>query len=274
MQKINNKCSVIVSSYDGSEDLWEPFFTLFFRYWPDCPYPIYLITNYKIYNHDRVTTIAVGEHKGWASNMRVVLKKIPTPYVMCLIEDLFIEKPVDSAYIDSLVEYIDDKKVAYIRLFPSPLPDHDFTNNLNLGLISKGAPYRASLTAALWDKKILNDLLVDGENIWQAELGGTERSNNVSAPFLSVKKPALIYHDRTAVVAGKWMYYAVKLCKREGLKIDLKKRKIDYFWHINLRFDQFRKYPTMRKIRSIPLVGTISAKVFRFTLDAMRRFLQ
>lgn len=273
MQKTNNKCSVVVSSFDGYEDLWEPFFTLFFRYWPDCPYPVYLVTNYKIYNHDRVTTIAVGEHKGWASNIRIVLEKIPTPYVICSHEDYFIEKPVDTAYIDSLVEYMEHHKVAHIRLYPAPLPDAYFPNNLGLGLISKGAGARTSLQAGIWDKKILNELLVDGETNWQMESEGSKRSNSIDMPFLSVRKPALIYHERSAVAAGKWMYYAIRLCKREGIKVDLRKRRVDYFWSVNQLFEKFRKYPAIKKIRSIPAVGTISAKVTRFLIGSIRKLL-
>ena len=92
MKKTDNKCSVIISSWDGYADLWEPFFTLFFRYWPDCPYPVYLVTSYKTYNDNRVISIAVGEHKGWASNIRKVLAKIATPYVICSHEDYFFFK--------------------------------------------------------------------------------------------------------------------------------------------------------------------------------------
>lgn len=274
MQKMNNKCSVVVTSFDGYEDLWEPFFTLFFRYWPDCPYAVYLVTNYKTYNHDRVTSIAVGEHKGWASNIRKVLEKITTPYVICFHEDYFIEKPVGTAYIDSLVEHMDNQKIAHIRLFPAPPPDSDFPNNLGLGLISKGAGARTSLQAGLWDKKILTDLLVDGETNWQMESEGSKRSNNIDSLFLSVRKPALIYHERSAVAAGKWMYYAVRLCRREGIKVDPLKRRVDYFWSINQLFEKFRKSSTIKRARSIPFLGNISAKVARFLIYSIKKLLR
>ncbi len=194
--------------------------------------------------------------------------------MLCSHEDYFIEKLVDSAYVDSLVEYMSNLKVAYIRLVPAPPPDSYFSNNLNLGLISRGFSHRTSLEAGLWDKKVLTDLLVDGESAHQMEENGPKRSDSVDMPFMSVIKPALIYEGRSAVGAGKWMYYAVKLCKREGIKIDLKKRKIDYFWSVNQIFEKFRKYTITKRIRSIPIVGTISAKVSRFLLGVIRKFLQ
>ena len=158
-----NKCSVIISSCDTRDDIWHPFFTLFFCYWPDCPFPVYLISNYKKYDDSRVETISVGEDKGWATNMKTALKQIPTPYVLAMLDDLFLEQRVDTEYVDSLVGYITEVKAVYIRLFPSPFPDKLFSNTLNLGEISKDVPYRTSLQASIWDKYIFCEIIKDGD---------------------------------------------------------------------------------------------------------------
>src|SRR3989338_8360512 len=165
-------CSIVVSSFDGNADIWDPFFTLFFRYWPNCPYPVYLITNRKEYSDKRVITIKVGDDKGWATNIRNALKDISTPYVINLMEDFLIEKPVNNRYIQSLVDYASLNKIAYIRLLPNPGPDKYFLNDLSLGEIDKKSSYRTSLHAAIWGKKVFLDLLVDGENPWNLELEG------------------------------------------------------------------------------------------------------
>ena len=41
----NSQYAVVVSSCDAYSDAWKPFFKLFFKYWSDCPFPIYLVTN-------------------------------------------------------------------------------------------------------------------------------------------------------------------------------------------------------------------------------------
>ncbi len=69
--------AVLVTSCDKYQDLWEPFFTLFFRYWQDCPYPVYLGTNHLKYDHERVKTIAVGDETDWSSDFRSMLEQIP-----------------------------------------------------------------------------------------------------------------------------------------------------------------------------------------------------
>jgi len=38
-------CSILIPSCDKYSDLWRPFFTLFWRHWPDCPFPVYLGSN-------------------------------------------------------------------------------------------------------------------------------------------------------------------------------------------------------------------------------------
>jgi hypothetical protein len=41
----SDNLAVIVVSCDLYSDVWKPFFTLFFKYWNDCPFPVYLTSN-------------------------------------------------------------------------------------------------------------------------------------------------------------------------------------------------------------------------------------
>src|SRR3989344_9116599 len=93
----SNNCAIVVSSFDGFVDLWEPFFTLLFRYWPDCPYPIYLISNSKTYDHPRVTTVAIGEDGKWANNLFIALDQIPATHIIYMQDDYFLTGPVDTS---------------------------------------------------------------------------------------------------------------------------------------------------------------------------------
>lgn len=257
-----NNCSVVISSFDARNDLWDPFFTLIFRYWPDCPFLIYLISNYKKYNDPRVKTISVGEDKGWATNMKITLKQISTPYVICMLDDLFLEKSTNTDRIKSLVNHARDNSIAYIGLVPFFDLDNDYVDALNLGRISKSVD-RISHRASLWDKKILSDLLVDGENVIQMEIEGSKRSNAIDALFLSVKEPVIYYHNRSAIIRGQWMYDAVKLCQKEGIKLDLNRRPIDYEWKWKMVLDGLRKTLIANKLKKIPVLGKLMSWVFR-----------
>lgn len=260
---MENNCAVIVSSCDAFADVWQPFFTLFFRYWPDCPFPVYLVSNYKEYKDSRVIPIKVGEDKKWATNMKMALKQVLTPYVLTMFEDFFLEQRVDTKYINSLLKYINKAKAAYVRLFPSPPPDKFFSNTLNLGEISKSASYRASLQASIWDKDIFYGIIKDGETAWDVEVKGTIRSYKIKQPFLSVKAPALYYNPRTAVIRGKWNYDVVKFCRREEIKINTQKRPIYYTGVIATFLDNTRKSFFSRKIRALPVMGSLGAVIMR-----------
>lgn len=219
--------AIIVSSYDASSDIWKAFFTLFFRYWPDCPYPVHLITNYLKFDDDRVKTIAVGPDKKWASNLKSALKSIDSPYVIYLQEDYFLQKQADTKCIQDLVRHAQSVNAAYVRISPSPKPDEKYSGFPGVGKISAKAPHRTSLQGAIWDKKYLDSLLVEGESGWDMEFRGTERSRGDYRLFLAAKKPPLYYFPTTAIKKGRWYYDAVRLCRREGIELDLNKRAVE-----------------------------------------------
>lgn len=223
---VMNKTAVLISSCDNYQDLWEPFFTLFFRYWPDCPYPVYLGTNHLIYDHPRVKTIGVGDDTDWSSSFRCTLEQIPCPYVIVMIEDFLPTKSVDTAKIDRLITYMEAKGAGCLRLFPCPGPDLLCLDNPEVGGISKGADYRLSLQAAIWNKQTLLELLREGESAWELELNGTKRTNDLDVPFLCVTGDSPIPYFCTGVVKGKWVREAVELCEKEGIEVDLTVRSV------------------------------------------------
>lgn len=227
------RVAVVVSSCDAFADVWEPFFALFRRYWPDCPYPVYLITNHRRYLTDRVTSIQVGDDQKWASNLRVAVEKIPAPILLYLQEDYLLMKPVSTRRIARYVTVLEETQASYLRLYPSPGPDQPLPGYTDVGLITPGAEYRASLQAALWRKTALAAVLRDGESGWQMESLGSRRSDALPGAFLSVVRdscdgslldPPLAYYA-TGIVRGKWVPDAVALCRREGIPIDLEARK-------------------------------------------------
>src|SRR5882724_5366514 len=84
-------CALVISSCDAFSDVWEAYFTFLHKYWPDCPYRIYLLTDKKIYSDSRVTTLALGEYgTGWAPRIIDGLKRIPEKYVLYVQEDYLL----------------------------------------------------------------------------------------------------------------------------------------------------------------------------------------
>jgi hypothetical protein len=230
-----NNCSIVVSSCDNFSDAWDPFFKLFFKYWPDCPFKIYLIAEKKKYEDSRVTTIMLGEDKHWASNLKISLQKINTPYFIYLQEDYLLKSTVDTKKIVRLLDILVENKGAYMKLRPSPVPQKRFKEYTNVGEIEKDTKYSISNQATIWHTKTYEDFLVHGETGWDTEFRGSARSHEIKEPFLSVYEDVLDYPKVTAIKKGIWMYDAIKLCEKEGIKIDRSKRKIETPLHYYFR---------------------------------------
>ena len=250
------KCNVVISSCDAYQDCWEAFFTMFFRYWPDCPFSVYLISNHSVYPDSRVKPILLGEDAGWADNMRQALKQIDAPYFIYFLEDVFLRKKVDTKRILDLLVLAEKEQAACLRLYPAPGPNAHYKDFKEVGEIKKGAPYRISLMTAIWNKKIFIDLLAPGENAWQMELKGSARSNEIDAPFLSVPSANKAMEQyATAIKKGMWFYDAIALCEREGIKINLRRP-----------VEPFNRY-VLRRVKRLPFLGKpVSFILRRFKL--------
>jgi hypothetical protein len=226
-QPTDKQCSIVVSSCDPFDDVWSPFFQLLFKYWTDCPFPIYLITNHKSYSDPRVHVIKVGEDKLWASNLQFALNSITTPYILYLQEDYFLRKKVDTKKIFDLLRHMQERHVSYLRLVPAPSPDEPWPQDSDLGIIAKNAPYRVSLQASFWNRALLEKLLIPGETGWDMEEKGSVRSDDLPDVFLSSKRKRFFdYYPATAIKRGKWLPGALALCRREGISVDISKRKV------------------------------------------------
>ncbi len=224
----NNLCSIIVSSCDAYSDAWHPFFTLFFRYWVDCPFQVYLISGKKGYEDVRVKNVLL-EDKGWANNMFEMFKEIKSPYILYLQEDYFLQSKVVTENVSELVEKMERWGAGYLRLMSSPRPDVVFDANPILGIINPHSPYRVSLQASIWKVETLKKLLCPGESGWSMEKYGSERSSVLPELFLSTFRPILDYYTPTAIKKGKWMPGALWLCKKEGIVVDMSMRPV-YTW--------------------------------------------
>jgi hypothetical protein len=237
MKKELNQCAILIASCKAYSDSWGPFFTLFFRYWPDCPFPVYLVTEGGESPDPRVNMVTLSKDRGWSDNVREALQIINLPYVMYILDDVPLMKKVDTSRILSLFELMQREKAGYLRLYPSPGPNRSYKNYKEVGEIAGDAPYRTSTMAAFWDVNVLRSLLVVGENAWQFEIIGTERSRALEQPFLSVwpKDGAAIDHFATAIKKGRWQWDAVRFLKKEGIEVDRSRRAVEPFWFYLLR---------------------------------------
>lgn len=234
-QKENEQPSlaVVVSSYDGASDLWEAFFHVFDTFWSDCPFPVYLVTNtLNGPSRNYLQTLQVGPDKHWASNLKTALKNISAEYVLYLQEDYFLDRQVNTSLLLSGLEFLHKHQGACLRLMPSPRPDISLSSSRLIGEISVEAAYRVCLQATIWNKKALQQLLVDGEDGWAMEDKGTQRSRQMEKRFFSYRGgkedkkqgiPLSYFFIEpvedcffTGVNRGYWLAEAVEFLEKQG----------------------------------------------------------
>jgi hypothetical protein len=245
---LNNSTCILVLSCDKYADIWQPFFQFFQRYWSDCPFPVYLGTNDKKFSFENVQQIFSHKKTTWSDELLSILLQIPEKYVIIILEDYFVNKPVNNIEILELINVMEEKDAAFMKLgiFPkkynalwphTPLPDYP-----GLASINKGSKYRLCLQTAIWNKNMLLELLDMKEDPWQFEIEASKRSNNMEHPFLTIiPDPKATYvhgpikYLCTALSAGKWMRDAIRLCKKEQIEIDTTNRPVETI------FEEFKR---------------------------------
>jgi len=106
---VDNQCTVVVSSFDGFCDCWSYFSYGINKYWPNCPWPIVLLTCRKTPQYPQISALPLHQDHGWAGNMIEALKNIPSPYVLYMQEDYWIDQPVDTALLKSYLAQMTEK---------------------------------------------------------------------------------------------------------------------------------------------------------------------
>ena len=109
--------SILISSFDGFEDCWDAVCHGFNKYWPDCPYPIYLMTNTKDHPDPRIQVLKVSGGKDWSPRMIDAVEKLQTEYVMYFQEDYWIE---GAECHDGLGKTVTSLTNGFPRLFHGP----------------------------------------------------------------------------------------------------------------------------------------------------------
>jgi hypothetical protein len=232
--------AILVNSTDGYADTWQPFFTLFAAYWPDCPFPIVLNTETLDYKHpgldihvSRTWPDPTQPRPDWSESVRRCLTGMDAEVVLYLQDDYFVNDPVHVESIERFARLMQEERRPHIRIRElggsryEPLPEHP-----ELWRIPPRSPYLISLQAGLWRRDALLELLRPGETPWQFERWGTIRARRAGLEFLCPDLDRyewaghpIIPYEPTGIVRGRWYGPAVvELFARHGIQVDFTTR--------------------------------------------------
>lgn len=214
--------AVLVVSCDRYADVWPAFFALFSKHWPDCPYPVFLGTNERTYDHASVRTLQVGPDMDWSSNVREMLRQLDAEHVILLLEDFFLTADVDDARVRRLVDMARTRSIGCLRLvtYPPPfaVPGEPVDDLPDVRRVVRGHPYRVTSQAAIWRSDVLDRYLFPGATAWDFELLGSVRSLDFDDEFWEVTTSVLGYEH--GVEKGCWNPRGVRVLTAAGIPVD------------------------------------------------------
>lgn len=230
--------AVCVVSFDGSSDLWPPFFDALADCWPDNPLPVYLMTNYKTYKGPHnVRTLATGEDLDWSSNLLAALERIEERHILFIFDD-FLLRRIDVARLRHFLGRALDGDWPYLTLHPNNYREGRVEPGVRR--ISEHGVYRCTLVYGIFRKDILAELLVPGENAWQFEIESGIRARGL--PLYSVNKR--IFRHYHLLRKGKWMRPGYPILVKNNYELNTDRPVESYFGYLGRETKEwvFRKY--------------------------------
>ncbi len=216
----NLNFAFLVLSCDKYSDLWDSFYSLFFKAFDSEDFCIYHGSNLIKYDNDRVINISSGYDENWSSSYLKILKQITHENLFVILEDIFIDGNIDQILLRNCIDLIQRGDIKYIKYFPNPPGDINVSDSTLLKLYQRGAPYRISV-CGFWKKAALINLLLEGENPWNFEINGSYRSSYSDGFYVLKNK---LFSHKNMVEKGVWINQSKKWAEAKNLPLNYKSR--------------------------------------------------
>lgn len=218
--------AVFICSSDNRKDVLVRVLPSLFKFWPNCPYPIYLGLN----SRDEklpLSTHVLAPASEWYRECTAQLAQLDEEYLIVILDDFLIRAPVDQARVAQLVEDAANLDLGYLRLLPlgrslpARLAGHRLPE-LKPGIerIPLHRPFYSGLQIAIWRKPHLQAMLQKPLSIWEFE------HCYIPGPIhcAITGRPPIVY--RHLVERGRWLPDARSLLQQAGLSTQLGDRPV------------------------------------------------
>jgi hypothetical protein len=245
------KTAVLVISCDSYSDLWEPCIRMFTKFWPDCPYDKYIMSNSKIIEYGNFRNLKVGPDQSWSHGLKLALDelKLEYDYVFTFLEDYYFVETIDNEYIVDMINCFISLDGNFLSLFKLPSSLSNCGNSF-FGELENNIPYRQSCVFTVWKINTLYDILDVKEIEWEFEKIGVKRGFSYGKFYGSFKNYKVI----NVLIRGKLYLNDFNQLKSILPDININRPVFSKFENFKMRFRDelvhlFLKY-TPSKIRS------------------------
>ncbi len=229
--------SILVMSCDKYSGIWDDFFNLKEKFWPDCPYKTYLATDSKAYKKDGVEVIHFGNIREWSKCVRETIKKVDTPYVCLWLEDALICEQINTSIIESDMDYIVNNDVEFfcIEVKRRFKPETMEEIAPHIRVIDPHQRYGVDTAVAIWEKSYFLEKLQKDCNAWQFEV---DRCTEAATP--EGIKGITLYDDRhpanvspiEVLRRGELRPHAIKFFDELGYHLNTEELPVMSKWNV------------------------------------------
>lgn len=233
--------AVFICSSDSRRDVLDRMLPAVQKFWPDCPWPVYVGLN----AGDPPLLLGspiLARPSEWHRECWIELAQLSESHLLLLLDDFLFEAPVDQRRLSNLVEDAERLNLDYLRLVPlgrslaARLAGRT-PSLLSAGIeqISRQHPFYCGMQVAIWRKAYLRRLVEDPLSIWAFE----RRYVPGSVHGAITGTPPIAYHHM--VERGRWLPDAASRFRRAGLPVSLGERPV---WsrarYVNLGLERMR----------------------------------
>jgi hypothetical protein len=162
------KIAVLVVSCDKYSDIWNLFFKKFNEYWPDCPYKIYLGTNFLKCDNANVETINIGDDVSYSDNLIKMMDQIESDYIIMWVDDLMLTSSVKTNQLREIVDYSIQQNLDFVKLLPN-FPYSYIEEKHGIGRLPNGIKYQVTIGISIIKKSFMKTVTSGGKTAWELE---------------------------------------------------------------------------------------------------------
>lgn len=220
---------IFLSSADSYSDVWDLFFTLFKKYWPEYDGTIYLNTQEKEIKVDGLNIVCtkLGYLGSFGKEMRKCLDLIKSDYVMLMLIDFIFMDKVNDKKVKEYFEYFKNHNFDTLNFQYYPSENQTHLDNSDLIQVNPPAPHLFfNYQIAFWKKTVLYEMVLPHENPWTSEWFGAKRAEKMNIKQVLVKDNCspINYHPSGCLAKAKWHPVAVSFLKTQNINVDFSKR--------------------------------------------------
>jgi hypothetical protein len=253
MEKSNNFVypPIFLSSSDAYSDIWDLFFMLFKKYWPEYNGTIFLNTQEKEIKVDGLDIVCtkLGHLGSFGKEMRACLDRIDSDVVMLMLIDFIFMGKVNDEKIREYLQFFKKHNLDTLNFQYYQSVNQFDTEHPDLVLVTPPAIHVFfNYQIAFWKKSVLYEMVLPHENPWTSEWYGTQRAEKMNIRQSLIKGcvgSPINYHPSGCLAKGKWHPVAFEFLKKENIFIDFSSRGLA---NMNSKPTLYHKYRTKKML--------------------------